>query len=213
MSKLPQTLEKLMTERGMKPAQLARAADVDSGLLSRILKGEALQIPETIMKLADALNVHPADLWGGRLSNVAPAELGNRNIPVLSYENAVIFIAGGSLDEAAVKDSVRTNGEYSNMAFALKIRGESMFPALKEGWTVIVDPSKELFPGAYIFASSAEEGLVIREYRKGGINEKGEKYFELHAANPIFGMMRSDRDSIQILGVVAEHIVKYGSRG
>lgn len=212
MSNLSETLEKLMKERGFTQSQLAKEADVDSGLISRIMTREALRIPETITKLADALHVHPADLWGGRLSNVAPTDIGIRKIPVLSYENAVIFIAGGTLDEAATKESVRTNGECSNMSFALKIRGESMFPALKEGWTVIIDPSKEKYPGAYVFASSAEEGLVIREYRKGGINDKGEKFFELHPANPIFGTMRSDRDSIDIIGVVIEHSVSYGSR-
>jgi len=211
MSNLAETLEKLMKERGLTQAQLAKAADVDSGLISRIMKGEALRLPETLTKLADALNVHPADLWAGRWSNVEPAEYGAHKIPVLSYEDAVIFKAGGTLNEASLKDSILTNGVYSKMAFALRVRGDSMFPLLKEGWTVIIDPDKvsSVSPGALVFASSAEEGLIIREYRKGGFNEKGEKFYELHPANQIYATMRSDRDVIQLLGVVIEHRVKY----
>lgn len=212
MSNLADTLDKLMKKKGMTQSQLAKLADVDSGLISRIMKGEALRIPDTIVKIAEALKVHPADLWGGRWSYVEPAEIGNRKIPVLSYEDAVIFRAGGALDDERLKDSILTDGEHGKMAFALKVRGDSMSPVLKEGWTVIIDPDKDFSPGAYVFASSAEEGLVIREYRKGGINDKGERYFELHPINKIYGLIRSDRDNVDILGVVIEHRVPHGHR-
>lgn len=212
MSNLADTLDKLMKKKGMTQSQLAKLADVDSGLISRIMKGEALRIPDTIVKIAEALKVHPADLWGGRWSYVEPAEIGNRKIPVLSYEDAVIFRAGGALDDERLKDSILTDGEHGKMAFALKVRGDSMSPVLKEGWTVIIDPDKDFSPGSYVFASSAEEGLVIREYRKGGINDKGERYFELHPINKIYGLIRSDRDNVEILGVVIEHRVPHGHR-
>ena len=65
-----------MEKRNWKPADLAKRAGVDSGLLSRILNGERNAGPDTCTSIAQALNVPPEVVF--RKAGILPSKP-NRN--------------------------------------------------------------------------------------------------------------------------------------
>jgi transcriptional regulator with XRE-family HTH domain len=59
------TLERLMEARAMTPAEVAARADIHRSHLSLILAGERMVQLDTLVKLAGALSVSPAELLAG----------------------------------------------------------------------------------------------------------------------------------------------------
>ena len=52
-----------LAERDISPAELARLMDIDSGVVSRILRGERKPGNLTIVKIAKALHIPPEDVF------------------------------------------------------------------------------------------------------------------------------------------------------
>lgn len=81
-----------------------------------------------------------------------------------------------------------------------------MEPEFKEGDIIIIDPEVAPSPGNYVVAKNSEEEATFKKYRPRGVNEKGEHYFELVPLNPDFETMRSDHQSITIIGTAVDHV-------
>lgn len=58
-------LERLGAERGLGPAELAARAEIHRSHLTLIMAGERMVQLDTLVKLAGALDVSPADLLAG----------------------------------------------------------------------------------------------------------------------------------------------------
>jgi transcriptional regulator with XRE-family HTH domain len=58
-------LDRLIAERGLTPAELASRADIHRSHLTLILGGERMVQLDTLVKLAGALGVSPAELLAG----------------------------------------------------------------------------------------------------------------------------------------------------
>ena len=63
--RLGKNIQRLLIDRGLKAASLARSADVNPGHLSRIMKGEAYPSIECLHRMADVLGVTPGTLLDG----------------------------------------------------------------------------------------------------------------------------------------------------
>ena len=139
-------------------------------------------------------------------SNIAPAPIGARKIPLISdvqagsWTDVVDSYAMGAGD-----DYLLTDLELSPGAFALKIKGRSMEPEFKEGDRVIIDPAVIPDPGDYVVAKNGEEAATFKKYRPRGMSESGEPVFELVPLNEDFETLRSDRVPIRIVGTMVEH--------
>lgn len=48
-------------------------------------------------------------------------------------------------------------------AYALKMRGDSMEPAIREGWFVVVEPNREPVPGEYVLAQTHDGQCMVKE--------------------------------------------------
>jgi len=140
--------------------------------------------------------------------NVEPAVIpqGNR-IPILSYvqagnwremcEQATTF--DGNVEYVAASVDIGPCG------FGLWIRGRSMTPMFNEGDLVIIDPDEQPRPGDYVVAKNGSEEATFKKYRPRGIDESGQEVFELVPLNDDFPTMHSDRQHIEIIGVMVEH--------
>jgi len=69
-NQLGQTIQRLLRERGMKPIDLARRADINRGQLSRVLQGRASLSIESLERVAAALGVAPGSLLEGETYEV-----------------------------------------------------------------------------------------------------------------------------------------------
>ena len=145
---------------------------------------------------------------GGRteVSNVIPASIGTRRVPLISYVQAGCWTEAS--DAATVGDGFEyllTDLELSGSAFALEIQGESMLPEFRPGDRVIVDPEIQPHPGDCVVAMNGGQEATFKKYRPRGIDERGDTVFELVPLNEDFAPMRSDQTPIRIVGTMMEH--------
>ena len=157
--------------------------------------------------MAAALDVHPAEILFGleSVSNVAPAPIGLRQIPIISYVQAGCWTE--SCECRAVDGSIETINtdlDLGSMAFALSVRGDSMAPEILEGDVVVIDPDVDPLPGDYVVAKNGSHEATLKQYRPRGTNDQGQEYFELVPLNPVYPTMRSDHNHVTIIGTMME---------
>lgn len=139
-------------------------------------------------------------------SNVVPAAIGTRRVPLISYVQAGCWTE--ATDPATVGDGFEyllTDLELSGSAFALQIEGESMLPQFRPGDRVIVDPEICPQPGDFVVAMNGGHEATFKKYRPRSLDEAGNVVFELIPLNEDFAPMRSDQTPIRIVGTMMEH--------
>lgn len=209
-------LRKAREHRGWTQQHLAVVADVSQGTIGNIESG-ARQSRGSLPKIAKALGVSHdwlADGEGEMLpsgsrpepSNVIPAAIGTRRVPLISYVQAGCWTEAS--DAATVGDGFEyllTDLELSGSAFALEIQGESMLPRFAPGDRVIIDPEVCPQPGDFVVAMNGGQEATFKKFRPRGIDERGNTMFELVPLNEDFAPMRSDQVHIRIVGTMMEH--------
>ncbi|MFM4926280.1 LexA family protein [Aeromonas veronii] len=140
--------------------------------------------------------------------NVEPAVmLPGKRIPILSYVQAGNWRE--MCEHATTFDGnvefVSASGEIGPFGFGLWLRGDSMLPQFKEGDLIIVDPDEAPQPGDFVVAKNGSNEATFKKYRPRGIDENGQEVFELVPLNEDYPTMHSDRQHIQIIGVMVEH--------
>ena len=140
--------------------------------------------------------------------NVEPAVIpqGGR-VPILSYVQA-----GNWREMCEQATGFDGNVEYVTASvdigprgFGLWLRGNSMAPQFNEGDLVIVDPDEQPRPGDFVVAKNGSDEATFKKYRPRGIDEHGQEVFELVPLNEDYPTMHSDRQHIEIIGVMVEH--------
>lgn len=176
----------------------------DGAYIRQMIDGERPITEKTIQAIHEKPGL--AGWFDKPSSNVAPAAIGARSIPLISYVQAgcwtdvVDSFAPGAGDEYLLTDL-----ELSSSAFALKIKGDSMLPEFKEGDRVIIDPAVSPLPGDYVVAKNGDEEATFKKYRPRGTTESGQPVFELVPLNEDYETLRSDRTPIRIVGTMVEH--------
>ncbi|WP_429226167.1 LexA family protein [Aeromonas veronii] len=140
--------------------------------------------------------------------NVEPAVmLPGKRIPILSYVQAGNWRE--MCEQATTFDGnveyVTASVDIGSCGFGLWLRGDSMLPQFKEGDLIIVDPDEAPQPGDYVVAKNGSNEATFKKYRPRGIDENGQEVFELVPLNDDYPSMHSDRQHIQIIGVMVEH--------
>lgn len=139
-------------------------------------------------------------------SNVVPAVIGTRRVPLISYVQAGCWTE--TTDPATVGDGFEyllTDLELSGSAFALEIQGDSMLPEFRPGDRIIIDPEVCPNPGDFVVAKNGEEEATFKKYRPRGMTDRGGLIFELVPLNEDFAPLRSDQTPIRIVGTMVEH--------
>lgn len=175
---------------------------------TKSLKGKSL------IKAAEYLNVD--EMWlatgrgsmkraDGKTSNVGPAVIGERRIPLLNYVQAGDFADCGQNFTMEDVEYLLTDLDLSDKAFALQIKGDSMLPEFKEGDRIIVDCEISPRPGDFVVAKNNEQEATFKKYRLLQIDSSGNEVFELTPLNEDYPSMRSDEHPVQIIGTMVEH--------
>lgn len=128
-------------------------------------------------------------------------------MPVLSYVQAGHWYE--MCEQATAFDGnveyVIAGVDVGPCGFGLWLRGQSMELFFKEGDLIIVDPDEAPQPGDFVVAKNGSEEATFKKYRPRGIDENGQEVFELVPLNDDYPTMHSDRQHIQIIGVMVEH--------
>lgn len=199
---------------GKSQAQIAVETRKSPGAVSQWLDGRIKGLrAETAEALERATGYRAAWLVTGKgpkfvldKSNVSTAQLGTKQIPLLSYVSAGAWT--GAVDAFQPNDAhdwLVTDLELSEGAFALEIKGDSMQPEFKPGDRVIIDPDINPQPGDFVVAKNSEEEATFKKYRPRGMDASGKLVFELVPLNDDYPTMRSDISPINIVGTMVEH--------
>ncbi|HDT5886359.1 LexA family protein [Aeromonas dhakensis] len=205
-------IKELRKKHGLTQQQLGEKIGARKASVSQWETGDVSPSADYLVALARVFGVSAHWLSTGKgspeLSNVEPAEIpqGNR-VPILSYVQAGHW--RGMCEQATGFDGnveyVAASVDIGPCGFGLWLRGNSMTPFFNEGDLVIVDPDEQPRPGDYVVAKNGSEEATFKKYRPRGIDENGNEVFELVPLNDDYPTMHSDRQHIEIIGVMVEH--------
>lgn len=140
-------------------------------------------------------------------TNVLPAQVGSRRVPVISPIRAGDFreiVDAFAMGEG--EDHIYTDEDVSPYSFALKIEGDSMLPDFAEGDRVIIDPDVRPHSGDFVAARNGKGGATFKKYRLRGVDDHGREVFELIPLNTDkYDTMRSDLEPLEVIGTMVEH--------
>lgn len=193
-------------------SDIAEAGGISTAAVSLWFNGAPDAVEdEKVTALAKFLRVQPAWLRDGIGSmegptNVRPAEVGKRRIPLISsvqagllHETVTPFPAGGAFEY------LLTDLDLSDSAFALEIEGRSMEPDFREGDRILVDPALRPIVGDFVVATNGRDEATFKTYRPRGVNAIGIEIFELVPLNPDFPTISSESEPVRVVGVMVEH--------
>jgi transcriptional regulator with XRE-family HTH domain len=189
---------------GWSVTKLATLAEISQSFLSKLENGKTSGSWETYIKIAGALGTSIDSFLISR-SNVERAPLDWREIPVLDYREAGSWTIDSSLAQLGQHETIMTNLEHPPSTFALRLRDDSNAPKYQPDDIVVISPAIPPRFGDMVVAANLDGDSLFSQYRDGGINEHGDKVFELHPLNPIYAPMRSDRLQLAIVGTMVEH--------
>ncbi|WP_429040780.1 LexA family protein [Aeromonas veronii] len=205
-------IRELRKKHGLTQQKLGELIGVKKSSISQWENDEHSPSGDNLAQLSKVFGVSAHWLATGKgspeLSNVEPAVIpqGNR-VPILSYVQAGNWRE--MCEQATTFDGnveyVSAGGEIGPYGFGLWLRGDSMLPQFKEGELIIVDPDESPQPGDYVVAKNGSNEATFKKYRPRGIDENGQEVFELVPLNDDYPTMHSDRQHIQIIGVMVEH--------
>lgn len=196
-------LKTLRIQRKMTQSELAKKIYISQPAYSKYEVGTASPNPETLSKIADALDVSVDYLLG---SDSQPARPGYIRIPVLGRVAAGIPIDAIEevIDWEDISAEAAGDGEY----FGLQIKGHSMEPKISDGDVVIVRRQPDVDSGDIAVVLVNGDDATVKRIKK---SPQG---VTLIPSNPAYEPMyytNAEIESlpVQILGRVVELRAKF----
>lgn len=196
-------LKTLRIQRKMTQSELAKKIYISQPAYSKYEVGTASPNPETLSKIADALDVSVDYLLG---SDSQPARPGYIRIPVLGRVAAGIPIDAIEevIDWEDISAEAAGDGEY----FGLQIKGHSMEPKISDGDVVIVRRQPDVDSGDIAVVLVNGDDATVKRVKK---SPQG---VTLIPSNPAYEPMYYSNKEIeslpvQILGRVVELRAKF----
>ena len=186
MNTLADRLKQEMARCGLTQQQLADKAEMAQASVYKLVSGKA-QESRKISRLASALGVNTDWLATGKgpkyktidISTTLPGLQGDASIE----PNASYALALGEFSEVPVVGTAQLgdNGHWSELeypvghgdghityptrdrnAYALRCRGDSMKPRIKDGEFVVVEPNSEAIPGDEILLKTHDGRVMVK---------------------------------------------------
>lgn len=82
-------------------------------------------------------------------------------------------------------------------AYALRVRGDSMFPAIRDGWYVVVEPNRDHHPGDFVMVKTFDGRCMIKEL----LHERNGEIV-LGNVNGNYGRLTLERDQVEKIALV-----------
>lgn len=203
MSKIPRLFE-LMTENGLKGKDLAEIIGVSSGNISDWKNGKSMPNAMVCASIARHFDVSVDYLLG--LSDFRKRETPSVLLPVEGVRTVPLFETvsagfGAYADSSRIGFMpvyIKSDYEAEN-TLAVKVKGDSMFPKIEDGDTVVVCRDMEWHNGDIVVALiDGDEGVVKRAFRNSD-------HLTLESINPMYPPRRFDMEDmnrVQIVGKV-----------
>jgi SOS-response transcriptional repressor LexA len=206
MAQLGARIRQVLSEKNLTQAQLARLVGVKQQTISYICATDSpASTSRYATKIAQVLGVNPSWLQSGEGGQHDPSvriemegvELTVRRVPLVASRDAPALLEGK--DAFVKKAGLMTDAKTGPRAFAVEIDGDSMRPLFRPGDRIVVDPDLTAEPGDFVVAQ-VQGAVTFRKYRA-----RADAEFELAPMNDDWPVVKSDHDSVKVLGVMVEH--------
>ncbi len=191
--------------------KLADQAGVSHKYLCTLLNGKSKSIPseEIVGKIAEALGVEPWEIAEGfeaplKYSNVegTPIVGIREKFPLISWVQAGVFTSGVNIYTPGYPEEWIEAKSGNPNAFALRVKGNSMYPMFLEGDTIVVNPKRIPVSGNYIIAKLVdEEEAKLKQLL---IYDEKSVLRSLNPLHPEILFTGDERKKLRIAGVVIE---------
>jgi phage repressor protein C with HTH and peptisase S24 domain len=204
---------------GRKTKDFAEQHDLDASYLSQMLNGHRPMGEKAARNLEAKIGL-PA---GALTAPTPPSETGAYTIAETRLEpgpdltrpfkrTRILGIAqlgpDGYWDALAVADGWLDVPTTDPDAYSLRVKGDSMAPAIRSGWVVWCEPNHQLIPGEYVMVRCVDGQSMVKEL----LFENAEEV-SLMAVNATYGRItipRSDIEQIHYVGgIVPPSKIKY----
>ena len=183
---------------GMQQKELAERSGLSKSAITEYIKMRSYPTPKAMQKLADALGLLISDLREDKVKRNMVPVLGSvpAGIPIEAVEEI--------LDWEEISEDMARCGEY----FALRIKGDSMEPRMKEGDVVIVRRQDQVDNGEIaVVKINGNDATVKKFYRR-------ESGITLVGLNPAFEPLtftpeEAERLPLRVIGKVVELRAKF----
>ena len=154
-------------QKGFNKAQLARTARVQKQTLQKIEEGSSANPTGYVLKkLAKALDVSVDWLLGDGSADLAlakPSLIWQHTIPIVGTAPADQEGCWSSLECQESNEGHVNTPSIAENSYSLRVRGDGLFPAIRSGWFVIVEPEANLQVGEYVIARTLAGQSMIKE--------------------------------------------------
>lgn len=196
-TKVGQILRKLMAERKIRVAELARRVNLPQPTVHRIATGVCEHPHASSLKpLADFFSVTVDQMKGHEPIQAIDAII---KVPLLAWEQAKTWV----FDHKKIKpkEFIVTDAKVGAQGYALKVEDASMEPVFPRKTILVIDPYREVRDRSYVVAILANYSLPL--FRQLLVNAK-EKYLKpLSPDLDCYKMIKLDLND-KILGAVIQ---------
>ena len=191
--------------------KIADALGINQGSVSSYLNGyNALNVK--VASVIAALISRPVEAFSPRLAKEISelARLGlesnvEQGPPITSPPRRIDIVGTAQLGPdgywVGINESDGWVETYSRDedAYALRLRGDSMSPAIRNGWVAVCEPNHRLVPGEYVMVTTNDGQSMVKE-----LLFQNEEEVSLMSVNAAYGerrtIGRSDIDKIHYVG-------------
>lgn len=172
--RLARLISRQLAELDLDYTAAGKRSGVSADYISKTARGTRVPSDEILLKMARGLELSPAEVLLAARLDTAPDQArdiyqrlaapepelagGEGSVPVIAFVSAgepfqwtdAGFTAGNGLDETEVPPGV--GPRLARSLYAVRVRGESMRPFLKEGATLYIKPEsrREIVNGDYV---------------------------------------------------------------
>jgi len=185
MASLQERIELMLSELGWGSAELARAADVTVGAVSQWKSGNTRNLKsEVVMRLAATTGYSPTWIATGK----GPKKMADTGIVLsLTQKTEPLAYAGKPREVKGIpvvgQARMGDDGYYTEFAYpvghgdgcvegastdpnayALRVRGDSMSPAIEDGYYILVEPNGTCVPGEKVVIVMKDERKMCKKF-------------------------------------------------
>ena len=150
-------------------ADLAARANIKQASISEIERG-LTRTSGHIVKLATVCGVDPAWLSEG-IGQMLGAETSNVEVgpPITSVTRRIEIVGTAQLGPDGYwvgldgKDGWVETYSRDEDAYALRLKGDSMAPAIRNGWIAVCEPNHRRVPGEYVMVTTKDGQSMVKE--------------------------------------------------
>ncbi|MDM9612465.1 S24 family peptidase [Pseudomonas guariconensis] len=193
-----------------------RGISTSTTAIGKWLNGESLPEPDKLLPLADWLRVRPEWLeygrgemdvvgaperptspQGGNVEPGPPITTAPRRIEIMGTAQLGNDGYWLGLDNSDGWVETWTRDED---AYALRLKGDSMAPAIRNGWVAVCEPNHRLVPGEYVMVTTTDGQSMVKELLFE--SEDGVSVMSVNSAYERRTIAWADIDKIHYVGAI-----------